>query len=200
MADAALATRPFAAGGGWPGLDTDEPLVEADWVFGYGSLIWDPGFEAEEALLGRLHGYHRAFCIRSTRYRGTPESPGVVLGLDRGGSCTGMAFRLPAATRRQTIRMLYEREMPNRVYVPKRLAVTLVDGRDVQALAFVANRASHAYERLSDDEILRRLNGCCGLRGENRDYAINTWRALTGHGVFCQHLGRIAQRLLQPGG
>ena len=78
-----------------------------DWIFGYGSLIWDPGFEPLEQRLGQVHGYHRAFCIRSTRYRGTPERPGVVLGLDRGGSCIGVALRIRPDARRRTVAALY---------------------------------------------------------------------------------------------
>jgi cation transport regulator ChaC len=92
-------------------------LLFADWVFGYGSLIWNPEVDFNRSELGRVHGYHRAFCIRSTRYRGTPEQPGVVLGLERGGSCVGVAYRLRHDTRRHSIERLYEREMLNRVYV-----------------------------------------------------------------------------------
>lgn len=174
-------------------------LTMADWVFGYGSLIWDPGFDFTEAHLARVHGYHRAFCIRSTRYRGTPDSPGVVLGLDRGGSCIGMVFRLKPGSRRRAIEGLYEREMTGRVYVPKLLPVSLRSGREVRALTFVANRSSHAYERLHESEIVRRLSCCAGQRGENREYAIRTWRSLAERGVRCPHLGRVSHRLLQLG-
>lgn len=173
--------------------------VLADWVFGYGSLIWDPGFDFGEAHLARVHGYHRAFCIRSTRYRGTPERPGVVLGLDRGGSCIGMAFRLRPASRRAAVDALFEREMTGGVYVARTLSATLVDGRPVQALAFVANRSSASYQRLTDDEILERLTRCHGQRGPNLDYALRTWRSLAEHGVHCPHLGRLGRRLTATG-
>lgn len=171
-----------------------------DWIFGYGSLIWDPGFDAVEQQLGQVHGYHRTFCIRSTRYRGTPERPGVVLGLDRGGSCIGMAFRIPPEARRPTVEALYAREMTGGVYVPRMLSVVLRGNRRVQALAFVANRSSPSYERLTDDEILGRLAGCCGQRGRNLDYALRTMRSLAEHGVHCPHLGRLGRRLLAAGG
>jgi cation transport protein ChaC len=171
-------------------------LLLADWVFGYGSLIWNPEIGFQHAELGRVHGYHRAFCIRSTRYRGTPAAPGVVLGLERGGSCVGMAYRLHHAHRRRDIERLYDREMPNRVYVPTLAAVTLAGGRQVRALTFVANRASEAYVRLSEHEILERLQGCAGLRGRNRDYAINTWRSLHEHGVHDRRLARLAHQLI----
>jgi cation transport protein ChaC len=167
-----------------------------DWVFGYGSLIWDPGFDFHESGLAQVHGYHRAFCIRSTRYRGTPERPGIVLGLDRGGSCIGMAFRLRPESRRDAVDALYEREMTGGVYVARTLSTVLGDGRRVRALAFVANHASPSYQRLTDDEIVERLTSCCGQRGPNRDYAIRTWRSLAEHGVHCPHLGRVGSRLL----
>jgi len=180
-----------------PADDTEatDARPDADWVFGYGSLIWNPGFEFAEARLGQVHGYHRSFCIRSTRYRGTPEQPGVVLGLDRGGSCTGMAFRLVPGSRRRAVAALFEREMTGGVYVARLLAVALPDGRRVRALAFVANRRSSAFEQLHDDEIVRRLSSCHGQRGRNREYAIRTWHSLAEHGVHCAHLARIGQRL-----
>jgi len=177
------------------GTDPFDGRPDADWVFGYGSLIWDPGFAFAESQLGQVHGYHRTFCIRSTRYRGTPEQPGVVLGLDRGGSCIGMAFRLQPASRRQAVAGLFEREMTGGVYVARLLAVVLPDGRRIRALAFVANRVSSAFERLHDDEIVRRLSSCCGQRGRNREYAIRTWHTLTEYGVHCPHLARIGRRL-----
>jgi cation transport protein ChaC len=171
-------------------------VLLSDWVFGYGSLIWSPEFDFDRAELGRVHGYHRAFCIRSTVYRGTPQAPGVVLGLDRGGSCIGVAYRLRHATRRRAIEGLYAREMPNRVYVPVLAAVTLASGTQVRALAFAANRASDAYLRLAEPEILRRLADCHGQRGANRDYALNTWRALQERGVHDARLARLAHQLL----
>jgi glutathione-specific gamma-glutamylcyclotransferase len=176
--------------------DTGPARVQADWVFGYGSLIWDPGFPFEDSSLAQVHGYHRTFCIRSTRYRGTPDAPGVVLGLDRGGSCIGVAFRLHPDRRGDAIRALYEREMINQVYVPSLLNATLRNGTRIRALTFVANRQNVSYERLSDAEIVRRLNCCHGQRGQNRDYAIRTWHSLDAHGVHCPHLARIGRRLL----
>ncbi len=167
-------------------------VVLADWVFGYGSLIWNPEIDYEHSELARLHGYHRAFCIRSTRYRGTPERPGVVLGLDYGGSCIGMAFRLRPERRREAIDRLYEREMTQRVYVPQLANVTLRCGQRIRALTFVANRRSDAYQRLPDQEVVRRMTDCCGQRGRNVDYLINTWHALREHGVHDAMLNRLA--------
>lgn len=173
--------------------------VQTDWVFGYGSLIWNPGFDFDRSELARVHGYHRSFCLRSTRYRGTPQQPGVVLGLDRGGSCTGIAFRMPARSREQSLARLFEREIPdpaNRIYLACQIQATLGSGERVQALAFVADRSASSYQRLDDREILRRLSGCHGLRGPNRDYALNTWRALCSRGVEDARLARYARVLL----
>ena len=166
-----------------------------DWVFAYGSLIWNPEFDYQAVLLAQVHGYHRSFCIRSTRYRGTPEQPGVVLGLDRGGSCIGMAYRLRPTSQQAALDALFRREMTGGVYVARRLACTLETGERVQALAFVANRESVSYERLSDAEIVARLGLCAGERGCNRDYAIRTWHSLVERGVHCPHLARVGRHL-----
>lgn len=172
--------------------------VVTDWVFAYGSLIWNPEFDHEHCERARLPGYHRAFCIRSTRYRGTPERPGVVLGLDRGGTCVGLAYRLRPQTRSRALEALFAREMPStieRVYKPRIVRVELTSGAFVEALAFVADRSSPGYDRLTDDEVLRRLACCEGARGPNRDYAINTWRALEARGFDDPRLRRLAEAL-----
>lgn len=169
--------------------------VQTDWVFGYGSLIWNPGFDFAEARLARVHGYHRSFCISSTRYRGTPDAPGVVLGLDRGGSCVGMAFRLRPQTRFAALEALFEREMTGGVYVARVVGVCVGSEQREQALAFVANPVSSAYARLDEAEIVRRLSHCQGERGPNRDYALSTWRSLAERGVHCPHLNRLVPQL-----
>lgn len=171
-------------------------LLLADWVFGYGSLIWNPEIDYERAELARVHGYHRAFCISSSHYRGTAQAPGVVLGLDRGGSCIGLAFRLHHTGRRRAIEHLYAREMLGDVYVPTLAATTLSDGRQVRALTFVANRASADYRLLPEAEILRRLAACAGRRGPNREYATNTLHALQKHGVHDARLARLVHQLM----
>jgi cation transport protein ChaC len=177
--------------------------VATDWVFAYGSLIWNPEFDFENSERARLSGYHRAFCIRSTRYRGTPDQPGVVLGLDRGGTCVGLAYRLRASTRAAALECLFAREMPStleRVYVPRIVRVEVAGGTFVEALAFIADRLSPGYDRLTDEEVLRRLAFCEGARGPNRDYAINTWRALEARGFNDPRLRRFAMALERPAG
>lgn len=177
-----------------PHIDPAE-ILPAEWVFGYGSLIWNPEFDHDDRALARVQGYHRTFCISSTRWRGTPERPGIVLGLARGGSVTGMAFRLAEHDRCGALRRLYEREMPDRVYVPRLVRACLRDGREVRALTFVANPCSPAYQALHEDEIACRLGSCAGLRGPNREYAVNTLRALESMGVHDARLARLVRRL-----
>jgi cation transport protein ChaC len=179
-------------------------LPEPDWVFGYGSLIWNPGFAYQEAVLARVHGYRRSFCIRSARYRGTPEAPGVVLGLAQGGSCIGMAFRLDPAHRAAAVKSLYEREMPGQLYVPRMIdAHRLIEApwptkaAPVRALTFVANTAHPAFGLLPETEVLRRLLICAGERGPNLEYAQRTHDSLRAHGVRCTVLERLMQRLGQ---
>ena len=179
-------------------IEPEESIRCTEWVFGYGSLIWDPGFDHTESSLARVHGWHRAFCIHSTVYRGTPTEPGIVLGLDRGGSADGLAFRLAPGSQTQAIAYLYAREMPNRVYEARLVDTRLVDGRIVRALTFVANRQSASYARLSETEVLQRLSRCRGKRGPNRDYAVNTWRALASLGVQDHRLGKMIAQLQQP--
>lgn len=174
--------------------------VSTDWIFGYGSLIWDPEVDFARAELGRVHGYHRAFCIRSTHYRGTPENPGIVLGLDRGGSCTGMAFQLAAPQRARSIERLFAREIPRevaRVYLPRVVRVHLRSGISVPALTFVADHAASAYVRLSDGEILARMTRSHGARGPNIDYLFNTLHALEAHGVHDRMLARLARQVMR---
>ncbi len=161
-------------------------------------MIWNPEIDYERTELARLQGFHRAFCIRSTRYRGTPENPGVTLGLDRGGSCTGVAFQLHPEQRVAAIEQLYAREMRNRVYAPTLVWLELESGSKVEALTFVANQESNAYQRLDDTEVLRRLTGCCGERGPNVDYLVNTYESLIERGVSDAMLGRLVGKLRTP--
>lgn len=181
---------------------TSEKRVTADWVFAYGSLIWNPEIDFEQAHVARVFGYHRNFCIQSTKYRGTPSAPGVVLGLDQGGSCIGIVYKLVSAEKEQAIERLYEREMLNQIYRPILVDVHLTansgekDLKKVTALTFAANRSHDGYLELEEEQLISRLKDCCGERGPNKDYAINTWLALQDRGVCDSRLKRIADRLL----
>ncbi|MBU6382044.1 MAG: gamma-glutamylcyclotransferase [Betaproteobacteria bacterium] len=170
-------------------------LDKVRWVFGYGSLIWNPDMPVRRGVPGRVDGYHRRFCISSTRYRGSPEQPGVVLGLDRGGSCQGMAWELLPGREADALDKLWLREMINGAYRPRLLRVRLKDGGRLNALSFIARREHPGYLRLNDDELLRRLAACQGDRGSNRDYLSHTVHALQDHGIADLHLCRLLDRL-----
>lgn len=161
------------------------------WVFGYGSLMWDPGFEYQRAAPALLRGYHRAFCVYSVRYRGTPEQPGLVLGLERGGACRGMAFLVHAAQVSKVIKQLWAREMPRNVYRPRVLNVEVERGR-VSALAFVADPAHESYAgRLPLEDIAATIADCSGARGPNIDYLAKTLRHLDELGIRERRLHQV---------
>jgi cation transport protein ChaC len=167
------------------------------WVFGYGSLMWSPCFPYREKLLARVHGYHRALCILSTRYRGTHRKPGLVMGLCRGGSCWGMAFRVPRAEVGRCLARLWTREMPRRVYEPRLVPVELPKRRRIRALAFVANPHHPSYIRELDLHGRARLVAQgIGQRGPCVDYIRNTLDHMHGVGVRDPHLERVLEAAL----
>jgi glutathione-specific gamma-glutamylcyclotransferase len=144
------------------------------WIFGYGSLMWDPGFAYGEAQPALLRGYHRRFCVYSRHYRGTPERPGLVLGLDRGGACRGVAFRVPAADVAPALHYLWEREMSAYTYRLKELPVRL-DRGSIAAYAFVVDRGNPNYTgQLSLDDTARLILQGVGGRGSCRQYLEKT--------------------------
>ena len=170
------------------------------WVFGYGSLMWNPGFTFVEAMPALLRGYHRNFCIWSARYRGTPERPGLVLGLDRGGACRGMVFRIAHPRVDDVLATLWAREMSRLTYRPRMLRVAASD-RHVRALAFVADPAHPSYAgRLSEAEVAARIVHCHGARGPNIDYLANTLEHLQKLGLQDLRLRRIYARALALAG
>ncbi|MEZ5844783.1 MAG: gamma-glutamylcyclotransferase [Hyphomicrobiaceae bacterium] len=157
------------------------------WVFAYGSLMWRPGFTHDAAEPATLAGYNRAFCIYSTHHRGNPARPGLVLGLDRGGRCDGLAYRVPPELARATLAYLRAREQVNGVYreahVPLRLKA--LPHREVQAVTFVVERAHPSYAGgLTLARQARLIRGARGISGANVDYLVNT----------LDHLGELAIR------
>jgi cation transport protein ChaC len=166
------------------------------WVFGYGSLMWRPGFPFVERRHAHLYGYHRSLCVLSHVHRGTPEHPGLVLGLSRGGRCHGVAFRVERREVEATVHYLREREQVTSVYLERHLPVRLDDGRAVRALAYVADSKHKQYAgRLSFDEVLRLVRQGQGVSGRNPDYVRSTHEHLTGMGVADPLLRRIVQAL-----
>lgn len=149
------------------------------WVFGYGSLIWRPGFEFLSSSPALLRGLHRQLCIYSFTHRGTEERPGLVFGLDKGGACRGMAFEVDAENWDETHAYLREREQGNDVYKEQWRKIVLADGRVVSALTFVADPSHIQYAgRLSPDEQLRLVLQGVGNSGANPEYVINTYMHL----------------------
>ncbi|UCH76061.1 MAG: gamma-glutamylcyclotransferase [Rhodospirillales bacterium] len=157
----------------------DSVAVESDiWIFAYGSLMWNPGFAYAESHPALLHGWHRAFCVYSHRYRGTPEKPGLVLGLDRGGSCRGLVYRIPQARARETLAYLWDREMVLGVYRPRLLHPRFHGGR-IASHAFTVDRGHRQYAGgLRIEEMVRLIRQGIGKGGPNRDYLANTVRHL----------------------
>ena len=170
-----------------------DPRTSDLWVFGYGSLMWRPGFPFLERRHAHLHGYHRALCVFSHVHRGTPERPGLVLGLDRGGRCHGVAFRVAAEEAQETIAYLRAREQVTGVYLERRLAVRLAGGEKVEALAYVVDKGHAQYAgRLPEAELLRLVRRGVGISGANPDYVRQTHAHLTEMGVTDPVLAYLA--------
>jgi glutathione-specific gamma-glutamylcyclotransferase len=166
------------------------------WIFAYGSLIWDPDLSYTEAEQALLHGYHRSFCIYSYDYRGTPAQPGLVLGLDRGGSCLGMSFRLPPDSLAETIDRVWLREMSGRRVYDARLLPVRTRRATRKALAFTVRRDCPDYAgRLPPDQATRLILGAVGRRGTCRDYFENTLRHLEQLGLADAPLRSLARRI-----
>ena len=166
------------------------------WVFGYGSLIWRPGFAHVETMRAQLHGFRRALCVLSHVHRGTPVRPGLVLGLDRGGSCVGLAFRVPGELREEVVAYLRERELVTSVYLERTLAVRLANGRTVMALCFIIDRSHAQYAgRLTVPEAAAIVHGAVGQSGRNEDYVANTIEHLRALGIRDQWLEDVALRM-----
>jgi cation transport protein ChaC len=168
------------------------------WVFGYGSLMWRPGFEFVEKVPARLIGEHRALCVYSFDHRGTPEKPGLVLGLDRGGACRGIAFRVAPELRVHTINYLREREQTTHVYREVMRSVWLDNEarQRVSALAYVADRGHVQYAgRLPLNEQLRIVRQGHGRSGNNRDYVLATVKAIEAEGFRDTQLHQLAMML-----
>jgi glutathione-specific gamma-glutamylcyclotransferase len=168
------------------------------WVFAYGSLMWRPGFDYLERRPARVMGAHRALCVYSFVHRGTPEKPGLVLGLDRGGNCRGIAFRVAAANRAGTIENLRAREQVTMVYREAWRSVWLEDdpNKRVEALTFMVDRGHEQYAgRLGLAEQLHFVRQGHGRSGNNRDYVLETVKEIESQGVRDRDLHRLAQML-----
>jgi cation transport protein ChaC len=172
------------------------------WVFGYGSLMWRPGFAYLEAAPARLDGLHRALCVYSWVHRGTQERPGLVLGLDRGGSCRGVAYRVAESNRESVIAYLRERELVTDVYRETWRAIRFPGGEHspATALTFVADRRHVQYAgSLPRETLLDMVRESVGKSGKNRDYVINTAGRLHALGISDPVLDWLAAELNRAG-
>ena len=178
---------------------TDVPeRLGGRWVFGYGSLMWRPGFAFVERQPAVLHGRRRAFCIYSVHHRGTPERKGLVLGLAPGGAVRGAAFRVSEADWPAVYAYLKEREQPTETYVEAKVAVLLADGRRVQALGFLSDVAHPQWAgRLSFEEQAQLIAGARGLSGRNVDYLRDLVEHLRHDGVRDRGMERLLARVEQ---
>lgn len=173
-------------------------MADALWVFGYGSLIWHPGFPVAEQAVARLDGWHRSFCMRSIHHRGSVDAPGLVLALDRAARafCDGLAFRVAPGAEEATVAGLRERELVSSAYLEVTLPVTLTDGREVAALAYVIDPDHAQYcGGLALEEQAQIIAHATGGRGPNRDYLWSTAAHLAELGIGDRDLDWLAARV-----
>lgn len=166
------------------------------WIFGYGSLMWNPVFESDEVAEGTLKGWHRAFCLRLTAGRGTAAQPGRMLALKEGGQTTGLAFRLPEAKLIEELELLWKREMITGCYLPTWCELKLEDGRNVTALAFVMDPRHALYETDSCPQTIAPLIAqASGPLGTNAQYLFSLEQELKRRGLYDDCLTDLVQRV-----
>ncbi len=171
------------------------------WIFGYGSLMWNPGFRFADRAEARLQGRHRALCVWSRVWRGTEERPGLVLGLDRGGACRGIAYRVAAAEVAGVLAYLDERERVTEVYLRRDVELCLAGGERVRAQTYVVDRAHPQYAgRVAPEEAARVIAASAGRGGSNVEYLENTLRHLDDFGLTDSPLHDLARRVRERRG
>ena len=175
----------------------DEPDF---WVFAYGSLIWNPGFAYRSREPVKLIGYHRRYCIRSTVYRGTPARPGLVLGLEAGGVCEGVGYRVAGELRQPTLEYLRGRELISQVYHERFLRIETREGAGHDALTYVADPQHSEYVATHDfDAMVATIAAASGQSGPNAEYALNTWANLAALDVSDPLIEQVAEALRRRG-
>jgi cation transport protein ChaC len=168
------------------------------WMFGYGSLMWNPAFHFAEQASAQLRGYHRRFCLWLTRGRGTPAHPGLMLALDRGGMCRGIAFRIPAAQARSELLLIWRREMLSGAYLARWVRLSTEAG-EVRGLTFVVNRQHRRYAgQLSAEQTATRIKAASGELGTCLDYFERTVSALHAMGLRDAALDRVEHAIQAP--
>jgi len=167
------------------------------WVFGYGSLMWNPAFHHVERRVGTVHGFHRQFCLWTHIGRGSPERPGLTLGLERGGSCHGIALRIAAEAVEEETTILWRREMLSGAYVPSWVKVRCAAG-DVRAITFAISRGHPRYTgRIAEELIVEAIALAAGPVGPCADYLFNTVAHLEEVGVTDHRLHRLRDRVAE---
>lgn len=170
------------------------------WVFGYGSLLWNPGFAPRERVIARLPGYCRSFCMRSIHHRGTAENPGLVLALDatEEAQCVGLGLRVAQGEEAAVLAELRERELISSAYLEKRLEIALADGRRAEALTYVVDPDHVQYcGGLPLEEQARIIARAAGGRGPNAEYLLNTDAHLRELGIADRDLAWLVNRVAQ---
>ena len=168
------------------------------WVFGYGSLMWNPGIDFEEVQRAKVYGLHRAPCIYSWVHRGTRERPGIVLGLARGGACIGKAFRIHSSNAEKTLAYLRARELVTNVYLERHRQLFLDSGQQVTAVTYIADTRHEQYAgRLGHEELIAQIKGAVGKSGPNESYITDTNDHLLEMGIKDGLMARISRELMQ---
>ena len=166
------------------------------WVFGYGSLMWNPGFDFLEVQRARAYGVHRAPCIYSWVHRGTRERPGIVLGLDQGGACIGKAFKISGDNRDETLDYLRARELVTNVYLERIRPIVLESGQSVRAVTYIADTKHEQYAgRLGHEALIAQIKGAVGKSGDNESYITDTADHLREMGIRDGLMERITAEL-----
>ncbi len=167
------------------------------WIFAYGSLIWNPAMDFLERRFARLHGWHRSFCLSTNAGRGTPELPGLVLGLDRGGACAGAAFLIADAVLETELALLWCREMLAGSYTPRWVTLRDAAGQPfAHAIAFTINRAAQQYTGImTETDTVHRLSRAAGTLGSSADYLFQTRDGLRALGITDRRIERLATQV-----
>ncbi len=163
------------------------------WLFAYGSLIWNPTIKIKETRLGHLRGYHRRFCMKTVLGRGTPEKPGLMLALDHGGSCHGIAYRIDRAIAEEELKLIWDREMISNAYVARVLPMKSADG-PIQAITFTINRRAEQYVgKLDHDHVANLIAQSQGPLGGCAEYLFQTLTKMTELDIRDSHLQHLAE-------
>jgi len=174
------------------------PSLNSMWVFGYGSLIWNPALYFTEKKRGTVHGYHRRFCLWSTIGRGSPSRPGLMLGLERGGSCKGIFYKIDRREIRTELDIVFRRELITAAYRPTWVSARVLGKSPFKAIAFVINRAHNRYAGMLDDEtVIQTIADAKGTLGSCSDYLYETVLQLENLGMPDRRLASIAGHVRQ---